>query len=291
MNDGWIKISRKLLDWEWADDLNMLGFWLRLLLMANWEDKKWHGKVIKRGQLVTSVPSLSTDNFTERQVRTALARLVECGAIKKEYTNKYSIITICNYEKYQICDTFPPNFTTIQCVSQKLDKNNCKCDSYNNTEICDVSQKSVKCQTDVRQMSAPKEIKKERIEKESNTCVLPKKEVGDSFFDKQKKMEQRNKEFYEELIPYVDIYGKDMIREFYDYWTEPNKSNTQSRKDMERTWNTSRRLTTWSKNNFRRNETNKPNNTADIATAREERRTELAGIIQARIAQIEADGG
>ena len=104
-------------------------------------------------------------------------------------------------------------------------------------------------------------------------------------------MEQRNKEFYEELVPYVDIYGKDMIREFYDYWTEPNKSNTQSRKDMEKTWNTSRRLTTWSKNNFGRNGTDKPNNTADIATAREERRTELAGIIQARIAQIEADGG
>jgi len=39
-----------------------------------------------------------------------------------------------------------------------------------------------------------------------------------------------------------------MIRAFYDYWTEPNKSNTQFRKELEKTWDTERRLSTWAKN-------------------------------------------
>ena len=41
-----------------------------------------------------------------------------------------------------------------------------------------------------------------------------------------------------------------MIREFYEYWTEPNKSNTKFRYELERTWSLDRRLKTWNKNNF-----------------------------------------
>ena len=60
---------------------------------------------------------------------------------------------------------------------------------------------------------------------------------------------KREQAFYDSLVPYVEMYGKEMIREFYDYWTEPNKSGTQMRFELERTWCLSRRLGTWARNN------------------------------------------
>ena len=33
-------------------------------------------------------------------------------------------------------------------------------------------------------------------------------------------MELRKEKFYQSLVPYVAKYGKDMVRAFYDYWTE-----------------------------------------------------------------------
>jgi hypothetical protein len=54
--------------------------------------------------------------------------------------------------------------------------------------------------------------------------------------------------FYDELIPYVTTYGKEMIRAFFDYWTEPSKSKTRIRKDMEKTWDVEKRLRRWSDN-------------------------------------------
>jgi hypothetical protein len=35
-----------------------------------------------------------------------------------------------------------------------------------------------------------------------------------------------------------------------DYWSEPNKSNTKFRYELEKTWDTERRLKTWNQNNF-----------------------------------------
>lgn len=39
--DGWIKLHRKLINWEWYQDTNVKVVFLHLLLIANHEDKKW----------------------------------------------------------------------------------------------------------------------------------------------------------------------------------------------------------------------------------------------------------
>ena len=41
-----------------------------------------------------------------------------------------------------------------------------------------------------------------------------------------------------------------MIRAFYDYWREPNKSNSKMKWETERTWKLELRLSRWSNNNF-----------------------------------------
>ena len=58
----------------------------------------------------------------------------------------------------------------------------------------------------------------------------------------------RKQEFANSLIPFVDVYGKDMIREFYDYWSETTLNNKKMKYELERTWSVERRLKTWSKN-------------------------------------------
>lgn len=74
----------------------------------------------------------------------------------------------------------------------------------------------------------------------------------------------RKKNFYNSLIPFLEKYDKRMIRAFFDYWSETNKSQTKMRFELQQTWETSRRLATWASkdNNFSRNE-NETNRTAE----------------------------
>ena len=66
--------------------------------------------------------------------------------------------------------------------------------------------------------------------------------------DKKNNIDERKLKFAETLKDFVSIYGRDMIKDFYDYWSEPNQSNTQFKKEMQRTWDLERRLRTWKKN-------------------------------------------
>lgn len=65
---------------------------------------------------------------------------------------------------------------------------------------------------------------------------------------KEEKVKALKDKFYQELIPYVASYGKEMVREFYDYWCQRNKSGTNIKRYMETTWETELRLKTWAKN-------------------------------------------
>ena len=58
----------------------------------------------------------------------------------------------------------------------------------------------------------------------------------------------RKTNFYNSLIPFVEKYGKEMVREFYEYWCEPNLTGKKLKFEMEKTWDTARRLATWNKN-------------------------------------------
>lgn len=87
----------------------------------------------------------------------------------------------------------------------------------------------------------------------------------------QAKCKEREKTFENSLIPYVisrgGIYEPEMIRRFFNYWTEKNKSGTKMRFEMEKTWETQRRLITWNNNEkqFNRNGQRTNNNRASSA--------------------------
>jgi hypothetical protein len=60
----------------------------------------------------------------------------------------------------------------------------------------------------------------------------------------------RKQEFADSLKPYFETYGKDMLNDFYLYWTEHGLKDKKLRFEKERTFGLERRLLTWSKNNF-----------------------------------------
>lgn len=100
--ETWIKLYRKFREWEWYTDAVVSRLYLHLLLSANWETKKWKGITINPGELVTSIAMLSEElNISVRQTRTAIDKLIECHAIDKKTTNKYTLIKVLKYCNYQ----------------------------------------------------------------------------------------------------------------------------------------------------------------------------------------------
>ena len=103
--NGFIKLHRKLVAWGWYQDYVVKDVFLHLLLTANFKDSQWMGITLKKGQLVTSYKHLSEDlAFSVRQVRTAIDKLKSTGEITTEATNRFTIITVVNWEEYQLFD-------------------------------------------------------------------------------------------------------------------------------------------------------------------------------------------
>jgi hypothetical protein len=109
---------------------------------------------------------------------------------------------------------------------------------------------------------------KKRWHNDGNTVVLPKKEIeieneNETLIDieikeenqkfqslkKSESIEDRKLKFAETLKPFIEKYGREFLIEFYNYWTEPNKSGKKFRQEDQNFWDLSKRLSTWEKNN------------------------------------------
>jgi hypothetical protein len=62
---------------------------------------------------------------------------------------------------------------------------------------------------------------------------------------KESNIEERKLTFAHSLDPFKNLYSQEMIESFLRYWSEPNKSNSKFRQEMEKTWDLSGRLKTW----------------------------------------------
>jgi hypothetical protein len=61
-------------------------------------------------------------------------------------------------------------------------------------------------------------------------------------------IEQRKLKFADTLKPFLEKYTKDMMNDFYKYWTQPNKAGSKFKQELEKTWELSYRLETWARN-------------------------------------------
>lgn len=74
------------------------------------------------------------------------------------------------------------------------------------------------------------------------------KHITNKQINNKANLEIRTLAFKETLIPFKQKYSIDMLKDFFGYWTEPNKSNTKLKFELQQTWSISRRLETWAKN-------------------------------------------
>lgn len=235
MSEGWISLHRKITEhWIWADPIK-LKWWLDLLLSVNHSGKKINiGNDLfecRRGQSVTSLQSWSKRWGTSKStVKRFFELLKNDNMVIIENLTKTTRITVCNYEDYQ--DLRNDNETQAErrrngCETQTNPNNN---DNNDNNE-----EKEISTIVDTKKKDEERKAEIERKKQEQKK----KSDAAKAATIKRKEL------FYEELIPYVERYGKDMIRKFFEYWTEQNKSGTKMKYEIEKTWDLARRLGTW----------------------------------------------
>jgi hypothetical protein len=120
---GWIKVHRKMLQWEWFDDPNTFRLFMYLLMAANYKPSKWRGREIEVGQLLTGLYKLQENTgISIQSIRTSLDKLKSTGEITIQSTNRFRIITIVNYSSYQDIDK-PTNKPTNKPPNKQLTNN------------------------------------------------------------------------------------------------------------------------------------------------------------------------
>lgn len=102
LENGFIKIYRKILEWEWYDDIPTTRLFIHLLLTVNIKDFVWKGREIPAGSRVISLSKLSKEaGLTQKQIRGSLDKLERANCVAKSTTPKYTVITVLNWDSYQ----------------------------------------------------------------------------------------------------------------------------------------------------------------------------------------------
>lgn len=100
---GWYKQWRDLFTRPWAKDPKMVAVYVYLHCCAYANDGNWHGQKIYRGSCPTSRAAIMEGTgLTEQEVKSRLQKLVDAGEIVVKPTNYGTIVTICDYDCYEL---------------------------------------------------------------------------------------------------------------------------------------------------------------------------------------------
>lgn len=132
VEQGWVKLWRKLKDKGFYRKSTYIHLWIHLLLSANHQQKEfvWNGNtiIIKEGQLLTGRKELSEQTgIPQTTIERILNYLENEHQIGQQKTTKYRLITIINWKDYQQMDSKVDNKRTTngqQTDTNKNDKNN-----------------------------------------------------------------------------------------------------------------------------------------------------------------------
>lgn len=106
MDSGWIKLYRKLTEWEWYTDVPTKTLFIHLLLTVNHKPGKWQGIDVPVGATITSIRKLATETgLSIQQVRTAIKHLISTHDLTQSSTAKYTVFKLENYDSYQESNT------------------------------------------------------------------------------------------------------------------------------------------------------------------------------------------
>ena len=127
----WIKLYRKICDWSWYHDANMVHlyvyFMLKAKLVINNDSRSEAWQLNSTLRLLTKATGIS-----EKSIRTCLARLQRTGEISylPGVAHKQSVITLCNYDSYQAA-----KISTNTVLTQERHNNIESVSEHNNSQI------------------------------------------------------------------------------------------------------------------------------------------------------------
>ena len=117
---GWIKLHRKMVEWEWYDDHNTCRLFIHILLKCHRKEKRYRGTAIPAGSLITGRKKLSVETgLSERQIRTALEKLKSTNDVTIKTTTEYSIISVVNWNDHQRTDQQDDQQTTSGMTNER----------------------------------------------------------------------------------------------------------------------------------------------------------------------------
>lgn len=91
INNGFVKLPRTILDWEWYDHPDVSRVFFHLILKVNYAPAKWRGIDILVDEHITSINRLSIElALSEFKVRESLNKLKSTGYIEIYPTNKFT---------------------------------------------------------------------------------------------------------------------------------------------------------------------------------------------------------
>jgi DNA-binding transcriptional regulator YhcF (GntR family) len=103
--DGFIKLHRKLLEWEWYGDPNTLAVFVHLLLNATYRERNWRGITLQPGDVVIGREQVARETgVSVRSVRTAITRLKTANTVTTKTTRRGTVISIVKWRDYQCFD-------------------------------------------------------------------------------------------------------------------------------------------------------------------------------------------
>lgn len=98
INNGFVKLPRSILEWEWYDHPDVFRIYIHLLVKVNYAPARWRGMEILEGEHITSTGKLSKElNMSEFKVRESLIKLEKTGFLKKTTTNKFTKLKLLQY--------------------------------------------------------------------------------------------------------------------------------------------------------------------------------------------------
>jgi len=100
--NGWVKLHRSMLNWEWFDNPKMAHFFTYCILKASHNDYRWRGKKLDAGQFPMGLNTASAETgLSVRSIRTCINKLKSTNELTIETSPQGSIITLLNWNKYQ----------------------------------------------------------------------------------------------------------------------------------------------------------------------------------------------
>lgn len=100
--NGYVKDYRSTVDWEWFTDVNTAHLWEYIRLRVNYEPSRFRGMVIRRGEMLESIPVIaSKTGLSVQNVRTALKHLKMTGEIECNVTRYGLLIFAVKYAFFQ----------------------------------------------------------------------------------------------------------------------------------------------------------------------------------------------